>query len=79
VFYDLSDLRLGDIIEIHYNGGVFRYAVTASQRVDDNADFGAIVAATAKETLTMITCDGTFNAATREYSDRRVVTAERVA
>jgi LPXTG-site transpeptidase (sortase) family protein len=78
VFYDLSDLRLGDVIEVHYRGQVYRYGVTASQQVDADANWGAIVSATSRETLTLITCEGTFNSVTREYSDRRVVTAERI-
>jgi hypothetical protein len=82
VLWDLNDIRVGDEIEVHVDGKVFTYKVTSNQPVSASANDGTwdrIVTSTAKESLTIITCGGDFNRATREYTNRQVVTAERVA
>ena len=81
VLWDLNDVRVGDEIEVHIDGKVFTYKVTSNQPVPASANDGTwdrIVTSTAKESLTIITCGGDFNRATREYTNRQVVTAERV-
>jgi LPXTG-site transpeptidase (sortase) family protein len=78
VFWDVSRLSVGDKIEIHLNGQVFTYSVTSNQAVDANsAPWDQIVAATAQETITLITCGGDFNTQTHEYNHRQVVVAVR--
>jgi hypothetical protein len=80
VFWDVSDLVVGDMVEIQVQGTVYRYRVTGNQAVkaDDQATWDKVWAATAQESITMITCGGNFNRTTREYSHRQVVTAVRV-
>lgn len=81
VFWDLHRLELGDIIEVHANGEVFRYEVTSNQPVPASLNDGTwdqIVSSTEEETLTLITCGGDFNRETREYTNRQVVTATRI-
>jgi LPXTG-site transpeptidase (sortase) family protein len=77
VFWDVRTMRTGDEIEIHVGGQMFRYRVTGSQAVHAvSGPWDQIVASTAQETLTLITCGGEFVAG--EYTHRTVVTATRV-
>ena len=79
VFWDVSGLRIGDEIELHVSGTVFKYKVTSNQPVNaNNGPWDQIVSATAQESITLITCGGDFNRETREYSNRQVVVAVRV-
>lgn len=80
VFWHLKDLEQGDIVEIHLTDGtVLRYAVTVKQQYDAaTAPVQEIVGPTPTETLTMITCSGTFNSGTSQYDKRLVVRAERI-
>lgn len=80
VLWDLNTLRLGDVIEVHLSGRVHRYEVTSNQPVPAaSGPWEQIVSATAQETMTIITCGGDFNRVTREYTNRQVVTAKKVA
>jgi LPXTG-site transpeptidase (sortase) family protein len=80
VLWDLNTLRLGDVIEVHVSGRVHRYEVTSNQPVPAaTGPWEKIVSATAQETVTIITCGGDFNRETREYTNRQVVTARKVA
>jgi LPXTG-site transpeptidase (sortase) family protein len=77
VFWDVRNLKVGDEIEIHLTGQVYKYTVTANESVHAvSGPWDQIVAATEKETLTLITCGGQFVAG--EYTHRTVVTATRV-
>jgi LPXTG-site transpeptidase (sortase) family protein len=81
VLWDLNDLNLGDEIELHVGGQVFKYKVTSNQPVSATLNDGTwdrIVTSTATESITIITCGGDFNRETREYTNRQVVTAERI-
>jgi LPXTG-site transpeptidase (sortase) family protein len=81
VLWDLNDLALGDEIELHVGGEVFKYKVTSNQPISASLNDGTwdrIVTSTAKESITIITCGGDFNRETREYTNRQVVTAERI-
>lgn len=79
VFWDLHKLKSGDIIEVHGKGGsVYRYEVVSSLTYPAaEAPVGEIVGETKRETVTLITCAGTFNSDVRQYSRRLVVQAER--
>jgi sortase (surface protein transpeptidase) len=80
VLWDLNTLRLGDVIEVHLGGRVHRYEVTSNQPIPAaTGPWEKIVSATAQETVTIITCGGDFNRETREYTNRQVVTARKVA
>ena len=79
VFWDIRSLAPGDIIEIHTtNGEVLQYQVDFNKVVPDTwGDWPAIVAATADESVTLITCTGEFEAG--HYSDRQIVWGRRIA
>jgi LPXTG-site transpeptidase (sortase) family protein len=79
VFWDISNLRVGDEIEVHLGGTVHKYKVTSNQPVNaNNGPWDQIVSAAAQESITLITCGGDFNRETREYTNRQVVVAVRV-
>lgn len=80
VFWDLRELEANDIIEVRGDGdSVLRYAVVSSLTyAADEAPVDEIVGGTENDTVTLITCDGTFDSSVRQYDQRRVVTAERV-
>ena len=80
VFWNLKDLEAGDLIRVRLADGTeYRYTVTFKKQFDAaTAPVNDIVGPTPKETVTLITCGGTFNAATHQYDKRLVVRAERV-
>ncbi len=81
VFWNLKDLNPGDIIEVQQADGTsIKYAVNFKQQYDAaSAPVNDIVGPTPKESVTLITCSGTFNGATHQYDQRLIVRAERVA
>lgn len=80
VFWRLKDLQAGDRLQIRYSDGVFvDYAVSAVNTFEASAaPVDQIVGATAKDSVTLITCAGTFNKQTGQYDQRLIVRAERV-
>jgi LPXTG-site transpeptidase (sortase) family protein len=80
VFWNIKDLEQGDLIEVRLEDGtVYRYAVTVYQLHDAaTAPVQDIVGPTAVESVTLITCSGTFNTVTHQYDQRLVVRAERI-
>ncbi len=81
VLWDLNDIKLGDEIEVRVGGQAYKYRVTSNQPVSaalNDGTWDRIVSSTAKESITIITCGGDFNRVTREYTNRQVVTAERI-
>jgi LPXTG-site transpeptidase (sortase) family protein len=79
VLWDLSEMRVGDEVEIRYGGQSIKYRVTANPSIKTGeADWTKIVTSTAEESLTVITCGGDFNRVTREYGSRQVLTAVRI-
>lgn len=81
VFWNLKDLEPGDVIEIQQSDGTsIRYAVNFKQQYESaTAPVNEIVGPTPKESVTLITCSGTFSSVTHQYDQRLVVRAERVA
>ena len=80
VFWDLGKLGVADQIQIVAAGKTYNYKVTSNSPIDAVAgEWGAIVASTAQETVTLITCSGDFNSVTHEYDNRQVVTAIRTS
>jgi len=80
VFWDLQKLDPGDEIVIHLrDGSEYKYSVQWNRTIDPAAiSWNEVVAATPQESVTMITCAGTFDSSTRSYDQRRVVWATRV-
>ncbi|MSQ31605.1 MAG: class F sortase [Dehalococcoidia bacterium] len=79
VFSQLSLLSQGDIVEMEYRGQTLRYRVVSRQQLQAGADWLAIWSGkVAKDTITLYTCGGAFDAKTLEYADRIVVRAERL-
>ncbi len=81
VFWNLKDLKPDDEITVEMTDGtVYTYAVRSLNQYDAaTAPVEEIVGATPEQTVTLITCSGTFNNVTRQYDKRLVVRAERVS
>ena len=81
VFWNLKDLEPGDLVQVRLEDGtVYKYAVVSKRQYDSgSAPVDEIVGPTPKETVTLITCSGTFNSGTHQYDKRLVVRAERIA
>jgi LPXTG-site transpeptidase (sortase) family protein len=81
VFWYLKDLKPGDDITVKLTDGEeLKYKVTRNETYKaDDAPVAEIIGPTQKDTITMITCDGTFDKNSQDYSNRRMVRAERVA
>ena len=81
VFWNLKDLQENDAIEVQLDDGtVYTYAVKSRQLYDAaTAPVEDIVGPTPEQTITLITCSGSFNSATHQYDQRLVIKAERIA
>jgi sortase A len=80
VFWNLHKLAPGDIVEVRLaDGTTYDYAVVSNVSYpSDDAPIADIVGPTGKDTVTIITCTGTFNRDIHQYSHRLVVRAERI-
>ncbi len=78
VFSQLHLLSQGDIVEVLYKGQTLRYEVVSRQQLGPNADWASVWKSNGKDSVTLYTCGGAFDASTAEYADRVVVRAERV-
>lgn len=78
VFWDLHTLTAGDIVQIQMNdGSVIEYAIEFNKYIEvGDADWTAIVAGTAEESITLITCAGQFEGGS--YSNRQIAWGRRV-
>lgn len=77
VFARIGELRDGDDVFLYGGTSVFPYRVKRTFTVKNN-DL-TVVEPTAIPTLTLITCTGTWNPLTRDYSERLIVVAEFVS
>jgi hypothetical protein len=79
VFAGLNDLRRGDMIEVERGGEKLRYSVIWQRQVAaSSADWAEIwTSVGGKDSVTLYTCAGRFDANLFEYADRLVVRAER--
>lgn len=79
IFYSLDQLGSGEVIEVAVNGKTTRYAVQWVRELNaSSADWREIVSSkVGGDAITLITCGGTFDRATHEYSHRTVVRALR--
>ncbi len=80
VFWNLKDLVAGDLIQVRLaDGTVYTYAVDSLWPYDAaTAPVDLIVGPTPNQTVTLITCSGTFNPVTHQYDKRLVVRAQRI-
>ena len=80
VFFSLSLLSPGDVIEVESAGQTIRYAVSWRQTVDAaETDWGEMLSAdVVVDSITLITCGGEFDFDSRSYVDRVVIRAERI-
>jgi LPXTG-site transpeptidase (sortase) family protein len=78
VFDDLYQLRVGDKIVVEDdNGTTVTFVVRAIKTYNQNEDASAIFDTNDGQAhLNLITCEGTWNAAEKSYSDRLVVFAD---
>ena len=76
VFARIDELRPGDEVTLRTTAGEARYRVGGKNLV--TPDDLSVVRPTAREELTLITCWGSYNALTQDYTPRLVVWAERV-
>jgi LPXTG-site transpeptidase (sortase) family protein len=81
VFWNLRKLAVGDRLTVALqDGATYTYQVASMAYYDArNAPVDEIVGRTPTETLTMITCGGTFDRRAGDYDKRLVVRAIRVA
>lgn len=78
VFFNLSSLKAGDLIQVSDgNGGTFTYVVTTVRQMPNDGNPETVVRGTDAETLTLITCGGEWDPAVSEYNSRTVVQAVR--
>ncbi|MBI2953954.1 MAG: sortase [Chloroflexi bacterium] len=73
VFARLGELEPGDEITLFAGGKELPYQVSG-KKVVENTDL-SVIRPTKEETLTLITCTGTFNVVTRDYSHRLIIIA----
>jgi len=79
VFWRLGELQPGDAIEVYLGDGtIVRYRVTSIRPYAATDDASGVVASTGRPTITLITCDGAFDAVERAYDERLVVTGDRI-
>jgi hypothetical protein len=81
VFWDLTQLDDGDVIELHLPNGVHRYRINGSENLgaEDQEKWDAVWQAPAiGERIALITCGGDFNRETHEYDKRHVVYGTRI-
>jgi len=78
VFWRLHELAIGDTVTIRQAGGAeVSYKIEFNKVLElDDADWSAIVSATADESITIITCGGEFEAG--HYNNRQIVWGRRV-
>lgn len=79
VFFNLRNIDRGDIIEIDVGNGPVRYKVRWVREVElEDGDWRNILGSNVSiDSITLITCGGNFSTASRSYTSRTVVRAER--
>lgn len=81
VFWELRNLTPGDVVEVRLeDGSAYTYVVVKANSYPANdAPIEEIVGPTPRESVTLITCAGSFDYNVRQYSHRLVVRAERLS
>lgn len=79
VFWRLAELQPGALIEVYQRDDtVLTYRVTSVRSFAATDEATSVVASSGRPTITLITCEGTFDSATGAYDERLVVTGDRV-
>lgn len=80
VFFRLRQLQAGSTVVFTDGAQEFVYEVSEKRRYRwDDPDSVEVLQPTTDSRLTLITCGGTFNRATRSYDMRDVIIAHRIA
>lgn len=81
VFWRLSEIKPGDRITVQLiDGNKIEYIAAISALIGSgDLPIAEVVGQTEVETITLITCEGVFNSASREYDKRRVIWASRAS
>ncbi len=75
VFWHLSELAIGDDINVtNRNGKTVHYRVSSVRSYSATGDASGVVAPTSDPTITLITCNGSYDRSKGEYNERIVVT-----
>jgi LPXTG-site transpeptidase (sortase) family protein len=79
VFDDLYQLHIGDKVYVEDEGGATTtFVVSGIQTYDQNGDASEVFSSSdGKAHLNLITCEGTWNAAEKSYSNRLVVFTDK--
>ncbi len=78
VFWNLRNLKIGDVMEYHsIDGQLYRYRVTRITTQSASAPANDFVAPTSVETMTVITCTGSFDRGSLSYNQRLIIQATR--
>ena len=77
VFWDLSELKPGDEVEVRLaDGTVYHYAVVWNEKWStEDMPWDQVFGINGHDAVTLVTCAGSWDG--HEYSDRRAVRAER--
>ncbi|HLF79564.1 MAG TPA: class F sortase [Dehalococcoidia bacterium] len=79
VFWDLAKARVGDRIDYYRaDGSRFTYEVTWASLISSNEFLNQYFVSTNPETILLITCEGNFDTAQRNYDKRALVYAVAV-
>jgi LPXTG-site transpeptidase (sortase) family protein len=78
VFWDLSELKPGDEVEVRLEDGtVYHYAVVWNEKwPEEEIPWDRVFEVNGHDAVTLLTCAGSWDG--HEYSDRRAVRAERI-
>jgi LPXTG-site transpeptidase (sortase) family protein len=76
VFWSIRDLAAGDHVTVNTPNGPITYVIQWSQWADPEADFTQFVRQTGQESITLVTCIGSFSAG--HYSNRIIVRGVRI-
>jgi len=78
VFWNLQNVRAGDRVVISAGGADFYYAVIGEELETKADSLHAVIDPVATETVTLMTCAGTYVPSTGDYTDRLIVRAVRI-
>jgi LPXTG-site transpeptidase (sortase) family protein len=76
VFWSIRDLQAGAQIVVNTPSGPITYAVQWIQWADPSTDFTQFVSQTGQDSVTLVTCIGSFSGG--HYSNRLIVRGTRI-
>lgn len=80
VFRNIDLAAPGDEIEVTMGGRTTKFAIVWKRQISEHADWSEVYQGRVPEgdSITIITCSGTFDPVTREYDSRTVIRASRL-